>query len=159
METIRLALARKSKIEREGVSSIYKGASRRSCILKFSRSKSSSVSFPVRNLSEVIPVSEAISLVISCMADISKEKKATGILLLIAIFLAIVRVKAVFPIAGRAATMIRSVGCQPAVISSTLVNPQGTPLNSSFFLCNSFIFSRAFSTNSLADSEVRVIFP
>ena len=44
-----------------------------------------------------------------------------------AIFLAIDRINAVFPIAGRAAIIIRSDGCQPPVSLSTALNPEGTP--------------------------------
>ena len=35
--------------------------------------------------------------------------------------------KAVFPIAGRAAIIIRSEGCQPPVSLSTALKPEGTP--------------------------------
>jgi len=36
--------------------------------------------------------------------------------------------QAVLPMAGRAATTIRFSGCRPAVISSSRVNPVGTPV-------------------------------
>ena len=41
---------------------------------------------------------------------------------------ATLRTKAVFPIDGRAATMIRSAGCSPAVRLSMSSNPVGTPV-------------------------------
>ena len=45
-----------------------------------------------------------------------------------AIFFAIEITKAVFPIPGRAAIMIKSEGCQPEVKASNLVNPVARPL-------------------------------
>ena len=46
----------------------------------------------------------------SCSLDISREKKATVFLLRMAALVAILRVKAVFPMEGRAATKMRSEG-------------------------------------------------
>ena len=48
----------------------------------------------------------------------------------------------VFPIDGRAATMIRSDGCRPDVISSRSVKPVGTPVISSLRACSFSIVSR-----------------
>ena len=73
-----LALARKSKMDNEGVSSIYKGAFSKFFTLIESCSHSCFSNFPVRNFSEDNPVSEEIKRVINCTDDISKENKATG---------------------------------------------------------------------------------
>ena len=59
-------------------------------------------------------------------------------------FLAIERTKAVLPIAGRAAMMIRSESCQPEVILSRPSKPVRRPLKPSFWLaafCNISIAS------------------
>ena len=68
----------KSKIDNEGVSSIYNGAFSRFFTLTFNCSHSCFSSLPVLSFSELRPVSDEINLVISCKDDISKEKKATG---------------------------------------------------------------------------------
>ena len=75
----RLAFARKSKMESDGVSSINKGAFSRSFTFTLSCSHSWVSNFPVLNFSEESPVSEEIRRVINCTDDISKEKNATGI--------------------------------------------------------------------------------
>ena len=155
----RRALARRSNIEIEGVSSIYKGAFSRSFTLVFSTNHSCSSSFPVRNFSDESPVSEEIRRVISCTADISSEKKATGMFCPTAILRAIERVRAVLPIPGRAAMIIRSLACQPEVSWSSLVKPEGTPLKPSVLLESSCIFFSAFSTKSPAASLERFRFP
>ncbi|MBS9768148.1 MAG: hypothetical protein KGV44_11520 [Flavobacteriaceae bacterium] len=59
------------------------------------------------------------------------------------IYRAIESTKAVFPIAGRAAKIIKSLFCQPAVILSNSVNPDGTPLNPSSCSDNCPIISKA----------------
>ena len=133
----RLALARRSKIEIEGVSSIYKGAFCKSFTRLLKISHSASSNFPVRNFSEVSPVSEDIKRVISCTDDISSEKKATGICCPTAILRAIVSVSAVFPIAGRAAIIIRSLACQPDVSKSSFVKPVCIPLKPSVLFAKS----------------------
>ena len=51
--------------------------------------------------------------------------------------------KAVLPIPGRAATITRSDFCHPEVTLSSLVNPDGTPLNPSSFCLKTSILSRA----------------
>ena len=51
-----------------------------------------------------------------------------------------VKVRAVFPIPGRAATIIKSLGCQPEVNLSSLVNPEGIPLNPSLLEISSIFF-------------------
>src|SRR5215831_4132744 len=112
-EDKRRALARRSKIESEGVSSIYNGAFSRSFTLVDNCSHSCFSSFPVRSFSEDNPVSDEIKRVINCTDDISKENTATGALKSIAMFLAIESTKAVLPIPGLAAIIIKSEGCQP----------------------------------------------
>ena len=127
-----LALARSSKIDNDGVSSMYKGAFSRFETLTFNCSHSNFSSFPVLNFSEFKPVSDEINLVINWRADISSEKKATGILFSTEIFRAIDSVKAVLPIPGLAAIIIRSLCCHPEVNLSISLNPDGIPLNPSF---------------------------
>jgi hypothetical protein len=56
--------------------------------------------------------------------------------------------KLVFPIAGRAATMMRSERCRPEVISSNSTNPVATPGTSSFFSESSSICLKVFLTIS-----------
>ena len=48
-------------------------------------------------------------------------------------YLAIERVRAVFPIPGLAAITIRSLGCHPEVNKSSLSKPVATPLKPSLF--------------------------
>ena len=86
------------------------------------------------------PVSDEIILVINWIDDISKEKNASGILLLIAILLAIESDNAVLPIPGLAAIITRSLSCQPAVSLSILLNPDATPLKPSLFETDSILF-------------------
>ena len=102
-------------MDKEGVSSINKGAFSRSLTLTLSCFHSWSANFPVRSFSEDSPVSAEINRVISWTEDISNEKKATGTLLATAILRAMDSVRAVFPIPGRAAIITRSLGCQPEV--------------------------------------------
>ena len=83
---------------------------------------------------------QEIKRVISCTEDISREKKATGIFAFTAKFLAMESVRAVLPIPGRAAMMIRSLGCQPEVRRSTLSNPEGIPLRPSWLEISSIFF-------------------
>src|SRR5690606_41805607 len=87
-----------------------------------------------------LPVSDEIKRVINCTDDISKEKKATGILEFTAIFLAIDKVNAVLPIPGRAATIIKSLGCHPEVSLSKRSKPEGIPLSPSLFEISSIFF-------------------
>ena len=128
-EARRLAFALKSKIESEGESSIKSGAFSKFLTFTLNCSHSCFSNFPVLNFSEDKPVSEEINLVINCTEDISRENKATGCPKSMAIFRAIESTKAVFPIPGRAAIMIKSLGCQPEVMASNFVKPVSTPLN------------------------------
>ena len=104
------------------------GASTNALIRACNCFHSSVVRRPVFSFSDSNSVSLAIKRVTSCTADISKEKIATVCLWTTAIFRAIDSTNAVFPIAGRAATITRSEGCQPAVTSSNATKPEGTPL-------------------------------
>ncbi len=65
----------------------------------------------------------------SCEADISIENTATDFLAWIAACSAMLSAKAVLPIDGRAATMIRSDGCRPEVRLSRSTKPVGTPVS------------------------------
>ena len=65
---------------------------------------------------------------ISCFALISRLNIATGIPRSIAIFLAIDKTNAVLPMAGRAAMIMRSDFCHPAVILSIAGKPEDIPL-------------------------------
>ena len=59
---------------------------------------------------------------------------------------------AVFPIAGRAAIIIKSEFCQPPVSLSTSLKPEGTPERPSLSF-NDLILSIASLTNELAVSN------
>src|SRR5690606_31614865 len=107
-------------MEREGVSSIKRGAFSKSFTFTLSCTHSCCSNFPVRRLCEDKPVPDEIKRVINCTLDISREKNATPLLDSIAMFRAIDNTKAVFPIPGRAAIMIKSDGCQPEVKASNL---------------------------------------
>ena len=76
---------------------------------------------------------------INCKEDISKEKKATGIFFKTEMFLAIDKVKAVFPMPGLEAIIIKSLGCQPEVNLSNFSKPVLTPLNPSFLEISSIL--------------------
>ena len=92
------------------------------------RFHSSLVSSPTRAFWESRLASEQSILCISWFLDISKEKKATVFLALMATLAAIFRVKAVLPILGRAATRIKSDGCRPEVRLSKSVKSVGIPV-------------------------------
>ena len=68
------------------------------------------------------------------------------------------RMKAVFPIAGLAAIMIRSEFCQPPVSLSRAVNPDGIPDNPSLSFSD-LILSIASFTKELAVSNPFLIVP
>ena len=71
---------------------------------------------------------------------------ATPLLKSTAAFRASDKVKAVLPIAGRAATIIKSDFCQPPVTRSRLLKPEGHPVNeSSCFLASSISFMVALN--------------
>ena len=153
-----LAFALRSNIESDGVSSTYKGAFSKELTFTFNCSHSWLANLPVLSFSDDKPVSEDINLVISWTEDISREKKATGRSLTTEIFLAIDNVKAVFPIPGLAAIIIKSLGCQPEVISSIFSNPEGTPLKPSFLDISSILFL-AWNTKFCDDIADFLMFP
>jgi hypothetical protein len=107
-ETKRLALALKSKIS-EGVSSINNGAFQ---IFNFGTQLFPFMfsSLPVRNFSDDKPVSEEIKRVINCTDAISGKTKQQ---VFHNLFL-VDNTNAVLPIAGLAAIIIKSLGCQPS---------------------------------------------
>ena len=63
-------------------------------------------------------------------------------------FLAIDKDKAVFPIPGLEATIIRSLGCHPEVNLSSLSNPLLTPLNPSCLAISSIFFLASLTRSS-----------
>src|SRR5690625_464219 len=141
-EAKRRAFARKSNMDNDGVSSIYKGAASKSFTLTLSCSHSCFSKLPVRSVSELKPVSEEIRRVINWTDDISNEKKATGTLWSMAIFLAMERVSAVFPIPGLAELIIKSLCYHPEVSLSSYVNQEGIPDKTSLFAISSiFLFT------------------
>ena len=92
------------------------------------RGKSSSRSIPLRSRCASMRASD-VSM--RCTRDsllISSEKNATGTLCSMAAYCAMFSVNAVFPIDGRAATMMRSDGWKPDVISSRSLKPLATPV-------------------------------
>ena len=153
-----LALALRSKMDKEGVSSINKGAVSKAFTLTFNCSHSCFSSLPVLSFSEDNPVSEEISLVINCTEDISNEKNATPWLLFTAILRAMESVRAVLPIPGLAATIIKSLGCHPEVSLSSLSKPDGIPLSPSLLAISSIRFL-ACMTRFCAVSAERFKFP
>ena len=121
------ALLCNSNTLKPGVSSIYIGAPMRSLTLVSSLFHSCLVSRPFLILSPSISQTFIIRRLTNCTLDISNENIATGRLKFTAIFFAMDNTKAVLPIAGRAAIIIRSDFCQPDVILSSSVMPLGTP--------------------------------
>ena len=91
----------------------------KSCdVRECSCSHSKLANFPCLIFSPSISETLTIKRLTNCTLDISNEKIATGKLYSTAIFFAIESTKAVFPIAGRAAIMIKSDFCHPEVIWS-----------------------------------------
>ena len=78
----------------------------------------SGVSWPLRTSRESRPLSPTIRRIINCSALISSEKNATPFSKSTATLRASDSTKAVLPIDGRAAMIIRSDGCQPSVSRS-----------------------------------------
>ena len=77
---------------------------------------------------------------------------------LIEILLAIDKAKAVLPIPGLAAIIIKSLSCHPEVNLSILLKPEGTPLSPCLFDIDSILFL-AWITKFWAVSEDFLIFP
>ena len=80
----------------------------------------------------------------SCSFDISSEKRPTVSPTRSATCCAMLRQNEVLPIAGRAATMIRSPFCSPLVISSMSTKPVARPVTTSFD-CESWSIVRKLS--------------
>jgi len=72
---------------------------------------------------------------------------------------AIESTKAVLPIEGRAATMMRSDNCQPSVTRSSAMNPDGTPLKALVFFEASSICISARARMSFDDCTERLTCP
>ena len=86
----------------------------------------------------------------SCSRDISSEKMTTRPFFLIATFWAMLSAKAVFPMDGRAATMIRSDFCSPVVMRSRSEKPvdrpgMAPPLFSASWMLSMFLLSTSRS--------------
>ena len=78
----------------------------------------------------------------SCSFDISRLKKPTVMSVFVPTCCAMLSTRLVLPIDGRAATMTRSDGWRPDVISSRSVNPVGTPVMSSLRACSFSIVAK-----------------
>ena len=72
---------------------------------------------------------------------------------------AIESTKAVLPIDGRAATMMRSDSCQPSVTRSRAMKPDGTPLKALVFFDASSICMSARARMSFDDCTERLTCP
>ena len=111
-------------------------------------SQSAGSMFARRNFSELTPATEDKIRPTSCSLPISREKNATVLSYNIVTFWAIFKVKAVFPIAGRAATRMRSDFCKPLKIWSTSLKPVGTPVIAPSCCCSALSLSRLDKTTS-----------
>jgi len=109
------ALALNSNIDKAGVSSKNNFTLDNLFIASFKVIHSVSSNSPFLILSLDICVWADNILITNCGAVISKEKNAMGKPNSTAIFRAIDRAKAVFPIPGLAAIIIKSDGCNPPV--------------------------------------------
>src|SRR5580692_5934788 len=83
---------------------------------------------PRRIFDESMRASPASMRSISSYFDISSEKIRQGMLCCSAACMATLTAQEVLPPPGRAATMIRFSRCRPAVSSSSLEKPVGTPV-------------------------------
>lgn len=97
-------------------------------VLSCKRCHSCSVKLLFLILSDSISASPEIKRFTSCTSAISKEKIITFLLKSNAALRIKLRAKAVLPIAGRAARMIKSDGCQPEVMRSRSLKPVATPV-------------------------------
>ena len=138
-----------------GVSSIKIGAFDIFSIAVCNCCHSCASNCPVRNL--LLPTSDSIETrrCTNCRFDISRENKATPFPNSIAAFRAKESVNAVFPMDGRAATIIKSEGCQPEVKRSKSVKPVGTPVKPSFFCDNNSICFNNFPASVFIPSKLR----
>ena len=105
-----------SAIEIPGVSSMYIGASESGPSAVASFTQSSSSIFPVLILLLSTIASLQSILFTSCDLDISRLNITTGFFAFTAAYVAIFNANADFPIAGLAATKIKSELCKPAVL-------------------------------------------
>ena len=86
-------------------------------------------SWPRRSADESTRASEHSMRSASCVDDISSENTRHGQpVSTVAAFCASDSANEVLPIAGRAARMMSSVGCRPAVCASRSAKPVGTPV-------------------------------
>ena len=114
--------------DNDGVSSINSGRSFNLLTALVSFGQSSSSSLPVNTLPNGIrPIAEIIRMIIA-LAGISILKTMTGLSLLSTACSTRFTAKAVFPIEGLAATMIKSDRCKPEVFSSSSVKPVLIPV-------------------------------
>ena len=127
----RRARARSSSAVKPGVSSIYMGASESLTTASFRRPQCSSCNLPVfKTLWSKRPTEPSIRMT-SCAPPISIENTATGNLFSTATCSAILIEKAVLPMEGRPATMIKSPGWRPDVFLSRSIKPVDMPVTSS----------------------------
>ena len=123
-----------------------------------SRSHSSSSSSPrARRVASICPSAQKIRC-ISCSRGISREKKAT-VPPCRATCVATFRTNAVLPMAGRAATMMRSEGWRPRVTLSSVARPVESPVIPPFALASSLTRSTASKTTSFAEINAPVVCP
>jgi hypothetical protein len=109
------------------------GASDRFPAAMVSFGQSLSLRKPVLRFVPSTKASEQSIRIPNCSFDISNEKIPIGIFFWIAAHCATLRQKAVFPMLGLPAIIIRSEGWKPAVNRSRSLNPDGTPVIRSFF--------------------------
>ena len=147
----RRALARISITDVPGLSSIHNGASARRPTPWLMRDQSSSRSWPLRTFLESTRDSvQRMRWLISSWL-ISNENSRTGRPASIATDVAMLSAKDVLPMAGRAPTMMRLLGCRPESSRSKSVKPVGVPVMG---LPDSKRFS---SWSRLASSRSRIL--
>ena len=109
-------------------------------------------------LSAAKPDSVVMRRFTSSMADISREKMATGILLSTAAFLRRFSENAVLPTDGRAPRMIRFDFCHPNVYLSNVGKPEGTPLIPDWPCISSISSNADFSTEPTSCTSFFTLF-
>ena len=147
----RRAFARISSIPTSLESSTHSGAAARRWLALRIFGQRCSATRPLRSSSPLIRAWDATKRWASSASAISSEKSATGLPCSTAAFSAMLHTSALFPIAGRAATMIRFPGWNPPVISSRSLNPEGVPVRevpSSDSRCS--LSSSSCNTSSIA---------
>ena len=131
----RRAFARISRTPIDAVSSMKIRAWVSVDIASVSFGQSRSPRNPVRRRWLSIAASDVSMRRNNCSFDISRLKKPTVIAFFVPTYCAMFSTRLVLPIAGLAATMIRSDGWSPAIISSSSLKPVGTPVMSCFRAC------------------------